>query len=138
MEKIEWRLGEAFTDGEVVRFKLGTRKFGDKWAVVDASDWDAIRDRRWTVKSVATLFYATNTQHGAFTYLHRAIMAPPADLVVDHIDGDGLNNRRENLRICTLGENFSHAMDRKRGHSYPDELLERWLKKRGWPSALQE
>jgi hypothetical protein len=37
--------------------------------------------------------------------MHRLIMNAPADLYVDHRDGDGLNNRRTNLRLCTNSQN---------------------------------
>jgi len=37
--------------------------------------------------------------------MHRAIVKPPRGYVVDHVNGDGLDNRRENLRVCTLSEN---------------------------------
>lgn len=40
-------------------------------------------------------------------YMHRFIMGYPAHLVVDHIDGDGLNNQRDNLRIVTFAENMA-------------------------------
>lgn len=43
--------------------------------------------------------------------LARLIMNPPADAVVDHINGDIFDNRRCNLRVCTRGEN---AMNRRR------------------------
>ena len=128
MKEIDYQHGTAFTDGIVVKFSIGTRKFGELWAYVDLADWDAVKLRRWTAKKIATLFYATNSKDG-FKYLHRVLMEPPEDMVIDHIDGDGLNNRRSNMRICTLAENFSFAQDRKRGCSYPDALLERWLKK---------
>jgi hypothetical protein len=37
--------------------------------------------------------------------LHRFIMDAPKGKVVDHINGDGRDNRKENLRICTFSEN---------------------------------
>lgn len=37
--------------------------------------------------------------------LHRLITMAPAGKVVDHIDGDPLNNRRSNLRVCTQSGN---------------------------------
>lgn len=37
--------------------------------------------------------------------LHRLIMKTPEHLVVDHIDHDGLNNRKSNLRNCTTSDN---------------------------------
>ena len=38
-------------------------------------------------------------------YLHRIIMGDPEDLVIDHINGDILNNCRDNLRVVTHQEN---------------------------------
>jgi hypothetical protein len=38
-------------------------------------------------------------------YLHRVIMSAPSDEVVDHINGNKLDNRLHNLRICSQGQN---------------------------------
>lgn len=40
---------------------------------------------------------------------HRLVMGEPEGMVVDHIDGNPLNNTRENLRICTQQENTRNS-----------------------------
>ncbi len=52
--------------------------------------------------------YATTTINKRTYFLHRLIMNPPKGMVVDHINGDTLDNRRENLRVCTQFENMSN------------------------------
>lgn len=49
--------------------------------------------------------YPSVTIDGKTVPVHRFVMAPPAGLVVDHIDGDPLNNTRANLRVVTQTEN---------------------------------
>lgn len=38
-------------------------------------------------------------------YFHRLVLDTPRDREVDHINGNGLDNRRNNLRICTRSQN---------------------------------
>lgn len=45
-------------------------------------------------------------------FLHRAIMRPPCNMVVDHINGNGLDNRRSNLRVCCKKKNALNSRSR--------------------------
>ena len=111
-------------------------------AVVDAADYDAVASFSWyaqrTVLKGRVIWYATRSggRHDgqqARIYMHRAIMKPPNELVIDHIDGDGLNNQRLNLRACTRRQNVCsqhvcHARSGARGVSYlPQRIARQWM-----------
>jgi len=49
--------------------------------------------------------------------MHRMIMQPPEGMVVDHINGNGLDNRRCNLRICTQEQNARNNAPKGNGAS---------------------
>jgi len=44
--------------------------------------------------------------------MHRVIMSPPIDKVIDHINHNGLDNRKINLRICSNRENLLNRRKR--------------------------
>ena len=76
-----------------------------QFTVVDAEDYLWLSQYQWFAEGTAGHFYAVRKENGRSIKMHRQIMNAPDHLVVDHIDHDGLNNRRENLRICTFAEN---------------------------------
>jgi hypothetical protein len=83
-------------------------------ALVDASDLALVEQFGWSLDSTSryAVAYFDPLDHARCLRMHRLIMQPRPDQVVDHINGDGLDNRRANLRICTQAEN---ARNRRKG-----------------------
>jgi hypothetical protein len=89
------------SDPSVRRIPVGRGLF----AIIDACDYAEISKYRWYANRRGHNVYAVCRKNGKTIYMHRMIMRPRRDCVVDHIDGNGLNNRRSNLRVCTRRQN---------------------------------
>lgn len=79
------------------------------FAQVDEQDLPVLLGRRWYVQRRRTASgreYRYLASKIGRALLHRVLLGAPCGMVVDHIDGDGLNNTRANLRICTHAENM--------------------------------
>ena len=76
--------------------------------------------------------YAVRSQNGQILLMHRVILNAPPAVEVDHINRNGLDNRRTNLRLATRAENTRNAkLSRRntsgfRGVSF-DRFSGRWL-----------
>lgn len=77
-----------------------------KVTLVDAADFEMLSHWSW---SVSTAGYARRGQRRSgpsdHVYMHRQLMLPEQDQEVDHINGQPLDNRRANLRLCSHQEN---------------------------------
>lgn len=71
---------------------------------IDADDYLIVKDYCWCINSSGYLV-AWDSSTKKLKYLHRLIMGPNFGLVIDHMNGDKLDNRKKNLRICTQREN---------------------------------
>lgn len=78
-------------------------------AIVDDDKYEVLNKWKWYSseqgKSVYAkrMIYIDGRQVGVI--MHRLIMSAPFGLVVDHINGNGLDNRVCNLRVCTYSQN---------------------------------
>lgn len=78
-------------------------------ALVDDQDYERISAHKW---SAATAGYAIrgvgSHKNSRCIYMHREILGVSADEHVDHVDGNPLDNRRSNLRVCAHAQNMAN------------------------------
>ena len=105
-----------------------------KFALVDADDYYQLSKFNWITNNCTNTSYAARNQNRSTVKMHRVIMNAPDHLVVDHIDHNGLNNCKSNLRLCTSAQNAYNAVSSYSSTSkykglYWDSGDKRWIAK---------
>jgi hypothetical protein len=83
----------------------------DKITLVDDSDYDFLNQWKWYITSNG--YVARKDKEGRHFRMHRVLMNTPIGMDTDHINRNKLDNRRNNLRICTRSENNINSKTRK-------------------------
>ena len=113
---------------------IESKTHGTHTMLFDEEDRELVESHTWCIRPDRNTYYAkTHIPHpdgGWHTYpngnrqrrrktlqLHRLLMNPPKGMVIDHINHNGLDNRRENLRICTRAENSRNRGKQKNNTS---------------------
>lgn len=79
---------------------------GDVFPVlIDDEDLHFFINRRWSVDSLG---YVASRSKKSFDRLHRLVAKATNEHLVDHIDGNKLNNKKSNLRICSNAQNLQN------------------------------
>ncbi|MGE5609479.1 MAG: HNH endonuclease [Bacillota bacterium] len=105
-------------------------------AIVDDQDYDRLSIYNW---------YRTSDGRARATIAprlyrllhHLVIGAPPAGLVVDHCNGDPLDNRRTNLRFCTQTQNQWNRGKRRMGSSLRFKGIQKDRGVRKWRACIK-
>lgn len=81
------------------------------WAVTDVDKLPLVEGRRWTQlrSGYAVSRGRANSDEADIMFLHRMVIGAPQGKRVDHIDGDKLNNRLGNLRLCSDAQNSRNS-----------------------------
>lgn len=75
--------------------------------LVDAEDHGHLTKWKWQWMGNYAARRIWNRKEGhELCYMHRFIMVPSEEMSVDHINGNRLDNRKSNLRICTFSQNM--------------------------------
>lgn len=84
----------------------------NKVAMVSDRLFDFLSLWKWSAdkSSNGSRWYAIRRENGKKIYMHRIIVAALGEEIVDHLDGDGLNNLDENLRVCTNAQNSYNSV----------------------------
>jgi len=93
-----------------------------KIAIVDDADYEWLIQYSWHVASNHNTWYARRgigrpNKHTQIIRMHREIMNPPPGMMVDHVNHDGLDNRRSNLRNVTTTQNRHNGRKQSRNTS---------------------
>lgn len=105
-----------------------------KFALVDDEDFEWLNQWKWhtLLKKNGKCYAArTATSMNVKTYvlMHREILKTPAGMLTDHKDGNGLNNQRDNIRVCTNLQNCMNKRARGGISHYKGVFLVRTTKK---------
>lgn len=105
---------EYIFKGDYTILRIYSRKYGKFDFKIDNDDVEKCKMFHWCLNryygvAKGEYYYAANKDIGL---LHRFIMNAPKEKVVDHINGDTLDNRISNLQICNHNENIMKSKKR--------------------------
>lgn len=90
-----------------------------RFALVDAIDFERLAMHKWHITGKRMPYAARWVKEKPHSLLmHRLIIDAPDDMMVDHINGDTLDNRRCNLRLATRAENLRNQKKTRGSSKY--------------------
>lgn len=90
----------------------------DHLVLIDSKDYDEFVKYNWGIQNCDNRLYVRVFSGGKIIYLHRLLLNPLDEEYVDHINGNGLDNRRCNIRVCTHSQNAANAQLSKNNTSH--------------------
>lgn len=123
------------------RLPILNRK-GEKVAetILDEQDFTVLRSKTLHLNNEGYVQFSIQQSVNPYRYkhvrVHRFIMRPAKGFVVDHINGDPLDNRRKNLRVCTSTENTRNQRTEKNKQSSGRVGVNFFVKQNCWQARI--
>lgn len=87
---------------------LSGKKGKGKYAIVDDEDFERLNKLKWHYSLGYAKHNTTKDKKWSYTFMHWQILPRKEGFVTDHINGNGLDNRRSNLRYATHQQNAAN------------------------------
>lgn len=99
----------------------------NKVAIIDSEDFDKINLFRWcAVSALNNRWYAKTNSGIGIVYMHQLILGIENDLSIDHANGNGLDNRKSNLRFANKSQQAANKIKSKSSYRTSDYKGVRW------------
>lgn len=102
------KYNELIEQDEYFILKVYSKKLGEHNILIDKEDYKKVSVVKWSVIKNCHTYYAVAKINKKSVRLHRLILDFPKNKSIDHINHNGLDNRKQNLRICTHLENMQN------------------------------
>lgn len=106
-------------------YGIGYTSNTNKEFYFDLEDYNKIKEKCWSEDPSGYIY--THFPRDKTIWLHRFIMSPDDNLIVDHINHNRADNRRSNLRICSYSQNAMNKCIQKNNKSGYTGVL--WIEK---------
>ncbi len=108
--------------------------------IIDAEDLELVSQHKWFASRGQNTDYALRKQRidgrQQTVSLHRVLLNAPEGMHVDHLNGDGLDNRKANLRLCTRSENRRNSQRQAGGVSKFKGVSKRPGRRKSWVAKI--
>lgn len=109
----------------------------NKYALVDEDDYNKVMEHNWCVCNGYAAYAKYINKKYVFIKMHRFILNAPDDKHVDHINGDTLDNRKSNLRLCSHFENSKNQKKRTNKTTSQFKGVHFWKRDNNWRASIK-
>jgi len=96
-----------------MEININSTRHGKFIVLVDDDDYEKLKEYHWSIKISKSKYHsipiAESRKNNKLIAMHRLITNCPAGMYVDHKNHNTLDNRKENLRVCTNAQNCSNV-----------------------------